>query len=107
MSRATCTKCGSEFERSEDWKVFCLPCWKKSKRQGKSFGSGDDSELVKLRLENLVLRQKVRAYQLFREPAPRIPDDMLKRLTMLCHPDRHHGSEASTKATTWLLEQRA
>ena len=35
-----------------------------------------------------------------------IPDDMLGRLIRLCHPDRHAGSEASTLATQWLLEQR-
>ena len=35
-----------------------------------------------------------------------IPADMLKRLIMLCHPDRHDNSTASTLATQWLLEQR-
>lgn len=35
-----------------------------------------------------------------------IPADMLKRLIMLCHPDRHDSSKASTIATQWLLEQR-
>lgn len=35
-----------------------------------------------------------------------IPADMLRRLIMLCHPDRHDNSKASTIATQWLLEQR-
>jgi hypothetical protein len=35
-----------------------------------------------------------------------IPPDMLRRLTMLAHPDRHNSSEASVKATQWLLQQR-
>lgn len=35
-----------------------------------------------------------------------IPADMLRRLIMLCHPDRHDSSKASTIATQWLLEQR-
>ena len=35
-----------------------------------------------------------------------IPADMLKRLTMLCHPDRHGGSEMSNRVTQWLLERR-
>lgn len=35
-----------------------------------------------------------------------IPADMLRRLIMLCHPDRHGSSKASTIATQWLLEQR-
>ena len=33
-----------------------------------------------------------------------IPPDMRRRLIQLCHPDRHQGSEASQKATIWLLE---
>jgi hypothetical protein len=35
-----------------------------------------------------------------------IPAEMIKRLTHLCHPDRHGGSVAATKATQWLLQQR-
>ena len=36
-----------------------------------------------------------------------IPGDMRRLLVLLCHPDRHGGSQASNKATRWLLEQRA
>ena len=35
-----------------------------------------------------------------------IPAQMLRRLIQLCHPDRHDGSEASRKATTFLLGLR-
>lgn len=35
-----------------------------------------------------------------------IPPDMLKILIMLCHPDKHNNSVASTKAIKYLLEQR-
>lgn len=36
----------------------------------------------------------------------RIPEDKLKRLIMLCHPDRHSGSDAAKEMTQWLLKQR-
>lgn len=43
-------------------------------------------------------------------PAPtqssKIPPEMLKILIMLCHPDKHNNSPASTKAIKYLLEQR-
>jgi hypothetical protein len=103
---ATCQKCGNSFNQDEPWKKICLPCWQKSKRQEKGFSYGDDSELLSLRRENLVLRQQLRTYQLFQKPEPRIEPEMLRRLTMLCHPDRHGNSEASTRATKWLLGQR-
>ena len=35
-----------------------------------------------------------------------IPADMLRRLIQLCHPDKHGGSAASTKATEYLLSLR-
>lgn len=35
-----------------------------------------------------------------------LPEDMLKRLLYLCHPDKHRNSEASNLATEWLLKQR-
>ena len=106
MAIAQCTKCGCDFERDEAWKPLCLPCWKKENRPKKSSGSGTPDELARLHLKVLVLEQQVRAYQLFQRPAPRIEPEMLRRLTMLCHPDRHGNSEASTKATAFLLGMR-
>lgn len=41
--------------------------------------------------------------------APELMDElacMLPRLLMLAHPDKHGGSEASTRATQWLLGVR-
>ena len=102
MDTAICKTCGSEFERDEAWKKVCLPCWKKTNKRASSKAP---DEVAKLRLRVLVLEQQIRAYRLFR--SSRIEPEMLRRLTMLCHPDRHGNSEASTKATAWLLAQRA
>ena len=105
MDIAICKTCGSEFERDEVWKVLCLPCWKKANKPNRASSKAPD-ELTKLRLKVLILEQQIRAYQLFQKPAPRIEPEMLRRLTMLCHPDRHGNSEASTKATAFLLGMR-
>lgn len=106
MSRATCPVCGKSFEKDEPWKKTCLPCWQKKKRAEESPFSGTD-ELLDARLEIKVLRQQLSTMLLLRPKTVGIEPDMLARLIRLCHPDLHSGSEASTKATQWLLEQRA
>jgi ribosomal protein S27AE len=73
-----CINCGESFSASHDWKTYCIPCF------------------IKV--------QKAKEY----EPAPHqvIDDEMLMRLIRLCHPDRHQNSEASHKATVFLLSLR-
>lgn len=39
-------------------------------------------------------------------PPPAIPEDMLKKMIFLCHPDKHGNSETAGEVTRWLLEQR-
>lgn len=34
-----------------------------------------------------------------------IPDAMLRKLIILCHPDKHNNSELSSEVTRWLIEQ--
>jgi hypothetical protein len=36
-----------------------------------------------------------------------IEPEMIRRLLQLCHPDKHNNSEASIKATQWLLSKRS
>jgi hypothetical protein len=85
MSFHTCPACQQKFWREPDetWKRVCLACWKRTKGQ-----------------------ERPRAAEPPAPAAPTIPEEMLGRLIRLCHPDRHGGSEASTKATQWLLSQR-
>ncbi len=33
-------------------------------------------------------------------------DTMWKKIMMLCHPDKHQGSELSQEVTRWLIENR-
>ena len=43
------------------------------------------------------------------EDSPRAPegDEMLRRLLMLCHPDKHNNSKAANEATQYLLKLRS
>ena len=102
MAKATCPTCGKSFEKDEPWKNTCLSCWRKRKSAGESASSGAPDELRSLRAEVGYLRLALTSIR------PQVIEpDMLARLIRLCHPDRHNGSEASNKATAWLLEQRA
>ena len=72
------------FVQDEPWKRVCVPCYLATKPK----------------------RRRAEWAVVPTPPAPSIPPTMLRRLIQLCHPDRHGGSEASTLATRWLLEQR-
>lgn len=37
--------------------------------------------------------------------SPFIQDDMMKRLKILCQPERHNNSKMATIATNWLNDQ--
>lgn len=84
-------------------------------------GGGDPDQMSQLEVENAALKAERltlqrRILMLERQATlqglPRqhasgpIPSEMLKRLIMLCHPDRHAGSPMSNQMTQWLLEQR-
>lgn len=105
MTRATCTDCGSRFDRdpAESWKTRCYTCWKKTKATTSTLGeTGLRYELHEALIEAAQLRARLREA----ERRGVIPPDMLKRLIALAHPDRHGGSKIATEATQWLLSQR-
>lgn len=37
--------------------------------------------------------------------SPFIPDEIMRRLKILCQPERHNGSKTATIATQWLNDQ--
>jgi hypothetical protein len=47
-------------------------------------------------------RANMRESVIHLSPSSSIPSDIIKRLRMLCHPDRHGNSEMSTKVMQWL-----
>lgn len=136
MLTKTCCDCHEPFEVEEAkaWATRCLPCWiALQERQGKkkvealqaevdywrnranggpvNTATIDElqrkldraqSEIIRLQLALMTARNQSQS----RHSGPAIPAEMLRRLIQLAHPDRHGGSEAATKATRWLLEQR-
>ena len=83
---ARCPDCGIYFSRAidEPWKKLCISCFKRT-------------------------RGRTSGYQAATPPPvfQAIPDEMMRRLLHLCHPDKHGNSKAATEATQWLLEQRS
>ena len=97
-----CTGCNKNFHvaEGEEWKKTCLGCWKKSKTvQDKNY------QRV-LQLEALAQLLYRRIDELEKKTSSSIEPDMLRRLIMLSHPDRHNNSEASKKATQFLLDMK-
>lgn len=126
-----CPKCSQPFEQDQPWKKVCLDCYlaEKERKESRNFdqlkeqvsywkakagGQGDPDEVIRLRRKVTELELQITMLQSdlrHRNQPPRyssspIPQEMLRRLIQLSHPDKHSGSEASTKATRWLLEQR-
>lgn len=92
-------------------------------RQQVTYGGGDSDQWRRLEEEITDLKAERQALQhqlwfLERQATRRgnglngqnladhLPPDMMKRLLMLCHPDKHGGSAMSTRVTQWLLERR-
>lgn len=95
-----CQGCGRLFTPRYSNAKLCLSCWK---RREFVF-----DEVKRLESENETLRRLLTmTEQRARDARPEsLPGDMLKLLLLLAHPDKHGNSPASTKATTWLLQQR-
>lgn len=119
-----CRQCGEFFVADQPWKRVCINCWISNKNRREQHQLEDlQAEVTGLREEiarylrlNQEQQSRIASLELAlsaersRPPGPRhngqIPPDMLKRLIQLAHPDRHGGSEAATRVTQWLLEQR-
>jgi len=99
---AYCESCRAWFNQTARYQTLCKPCFARRKR-----AEFEAMEVRALRAE-YALRDALRENRELRTVAGRqgIEPEMLRRLIMLCHPDRHGGSDASHRATQWLLEQR-
>lgn len=116
--RKVCLDCQKPFsvESSKPWMVRCYACWQaRHPPHDQQRLPQLEQEVLQLQGRNrqlqiqiMVLESKLAAVQPTTHlcSTPSIPANMLQRLIMLCHPDRHQGSEMSTKITQWLLEQR-
>lgn len=94
----TCKRCKCSFHRaeSEGWKRLCLECWVATKRHREE-GSADhlQAELSSWRARALSAERSLAE----RQSGPSIDLQMLKRIRMLVHPDKHGGSRAATEVS--------
>ncbi len=115
---STCKHCGRQFEPKVPYAQLCFPCWRAKKDAPKADTSvgaltlrAIKSELALSMAKDEIERLKgiiTECNRRAREARPEaIPGDMLRLLLQLVHPDKHDGSQASNRATTWLLQQRA
>ncbi len=117
--RAFCVDCGAPFRREADetWRKRCIPCYKKSKPPTERIPTDsywrDRATVAEQKVESAVrqyaaLLQEVHRLSgnASRNGIDRELAEQLPRLLLVCHPDRHGNSEASTKATQWLLSVR-
>ncbi len=118
MKRAHCQDCGTVFYREDDadWKVRCIPCYRKAKRaESKPTDSywpdratAAESKAAALQIKVMNLESQVNNLigQSLRRPAPTSVDRELaehwRSLVQLVHPDKHGGSPGATRLTQWL-----
>ena len=104
-----CTGCNKNFHvaEGEEWKKTCLGCWKKTKNvQDKNYQRVLQLEALAQLLYQRIAKFEKHTAELERKTSSSIEPDMLRRLIMLSHPDRHNNSEASKKATQFLLDMK-
>lgn len=117
MAMEKCEVCGSAFfgldAVIQSIGNVCLSCYKKNKRMQEKmqddFRNQDRVRQAYEQAKQEQARRDGRQYQPppFQRPTTGpIPPDMLKRMIMLCHPDKHGNSEMSKTVTQWLLTQR-
>lgn len=102
-----CPKCGSTYYKTESWKRVCLDCYIDKKRAEEGLPPKDRTK-SKAKYGNQSGFNSDDFFNQFKRPPPPpsgsgLDKEMVRRLLQLCHPDKHNGSVASTKATQWLL----
>ena len=90
-----CVRCGEPFYAVEAWKRECFECWKARKNCEETARE----KIARLERELANVRHQAPA-------ASAIPQDLLRSMIQLCHPDRHGGKESAQRVTAWLLKQR-
>lgn len=97
-----CRSCGWTLPRTAAaHHRLCSTCWEEQAQQSDRT----------LRREVAYLREEVERLRAL-VPAgtsspPTMDADRIRRLLMLCHPDKHGGSALATEVTQWLLAEKA
>ncbi|MEP6636689.1 MAG: hypothetical protein ABJB97_08170 [Acidobacteriota bacterium] len=110
-------RCGTR----ESWQIRCRRCYAQSKREEltelKSENEWLRDEVARLKREQRaargdidlmveLLRLRAENERLRGAPRGRLDPEFIKRLLMLCHPDKHAGSRLATDVTQKLLALR-
>ena len=101
---AYCAECGCWFQAAGTWQTLCKPCYKLRKQ--------DELDVLLEQRDYYRARALERDYwrdrcaSLSAASSGILPADMLQRLILLCHPDKHGNSVASNEATRFLLTLR-
>ena len=107
MSYTHCEKCTAGFwrEPEQTWKRLCLDCWKASKQQTAYTFSGNRDTAIEERLRRELDGWRLRAQKAENSlashtcPPAALDLETLKRIRMLCHPDRHGNSQAANEVS--------
>jgi len=97
-----CTKCGLPHTSDAEWKNICFPCWKEEKGYTPTTGDKAYKELQSA----YAALQKQTVISSFRGDSTALTPALIKDMIVLCHPDKHGGSERATRITQWLTRQR-
>jgi hypothetical protein len=100
----SCISCGAPFHFSagEEWKTYCISCYKQKKRNERQ--PHDASKPKWTEREKIVYVDRV-VYK-DRIVNESIPQELLKKMIRLCHPDKHGNSQSSNEITAWLLDKK-
>lgn len=81
-----CIGCGRPIPWEPLWKTMCVDCFKRSRKETKP--------------ETTLVWGKPAV------PAPQLSPEMISKMLILCHPDRHGDSELSKEVTMFLIKLR-
>jgi hypothetical protein len=93
-----CQTCNEVFSELGEWQKLCKPCFAKSKRAEEALAQNMEIEKLGLLRTIGTLNRRISDLEneLVELKNPNVFNmDFIKKVRMLCHPDRHNGSELS------------
>ena len=107
---ASCARCGAHFYRddvAEPWKKVCISCWKaergiEDKPKPKKSRNDTIAEIEILRARVSILETELRRERARAPASGGVDKAMLKKIRMLCHPDKHNNSAIATEVTQYI-----
>lgn len=110
-----CSSCRQGFMPKYEWQKKCWTCflasaegraWQARKeQQSNGFGRNSQEQYERARRGEQQQQQQERGYH-GRFTSPVLDKDFLRKLIMLCHPDKHGGSAMSNEVTKQLLQMK-